>query len=491
VVDAATLADGGWVFVWEGRSNTGTSDIYAQVYSPLGIAGPEMLLGTADEGFNTDVSVTALADGSFAATWQRFLPTPDQELVLWRNGVETIVSALGTAEDPSVALLPDGRLIVTWGSLNNTTVERDVFAAFVNPDGSVTAPFLVNTGTVELNQTDPQIGVFDDGRFVIVWVAGPFNNGGHTLQGQVFEPDGTRASSYLEHAVQRVRGNADEQVAVTVLNDTDFVVTWASYAGPDTILGALFTVRPGVEFVGTPGPDTFSGTRADDNIAGLAGNDYLIGDAGDDTLDGGSGDDRIDGGAGADMMFGGDGNDVLFGGPGADRMEGGPGNDTYFVDNGDDLVIERPGEGRDVVYSSVDYTLASGSHVEAVLANTPNPTTGINLTGNELAQELWGNDGVNILSGGGGNDTLIGFGGDDIYFVGNREVVIVEGENAGRDIVYASTSYALTHGQEIEALLARDLAGTTAINLTGNELSQESGEMPVPIVSTAAAATTR
>ena len=42
-------------------------------------------------------------------------------------------------------------------------------------------------------------------------------------------------------------------------------------------------------------------------------------------------------------------------------------------------------------------------------------TAAINLTGNELAQELYGNAGGNILNGGGGADYLIGGGGADFF----------------------------------------------------------------------------
>jgi len=69
--DMTTLADGGWVIVWEGESTGGDSDVYAQVFSPLGVAEPEVLISSAVAGDHVDPAVAALADGSYVVTWDR------------------------------------------------------------------------------------------------------------------------------------------------------------------------------------------------------------------------------------------------------------------------------------------------------------------------------------------------------------------------------------------------------------------------------------
>jgi Ca2+-binding RTX toxin-like protein len=170
------------------------------------------------------------------------------------------------------------------------------------------------------------------------------------------------------------------------------------------------------------------------------------------------------GNAGANQMRGGGGNDILI---------GFGGNDIYFVDNREVVVVEAANNGRDLVYASVSYALTTGQHIEALLASSLSSTAAIDLTGNAFVQEIWGNAGANRMRGGGGKDTLIGFGGNDIYFVDDREVVVIEGANNGRDLVYASVSYTLTTGQEIEALLASSMSSTAPIDLTGNALAQE------------------
>jgi Ca2+-binding RTX toxin-like protein len=102
----------------------------------------------------------------------------------------------------------------------------------------------------------------------------------------------------------------------------------------------------------------------------------------------------IAGGVGNDTLNAGVGNDTLNGGAGVDTMAGGTGSDTYLVDNATDVVTENLGEGSDTVLASVNYTLAAGTEVEALKANS---AAGLTLTGNEFSHTIVGNI---------GNDTL-------------------------------------------------------------------------------------
>ncbi|WP_426955559.1 hypothetical protein [Muricoccus radiodurans] len=275
---------------------------------------------------------------------------------------------------------------------------------------------------------------------------------------------------------------------------------------------------------GRGGNDNIDGGEGNDSLLGGAGSDTLAGGIGADTLDGGTGTDSLVGGAGNDTYFidslsdviaetsnggtdtvyaslnfalaagldvevvravaglgalslsgngmdnqlygaegndtlsGGGGSDVLVGNGGADSLVGGTGNDAYYVD-GADIVVEAAGGGNDAVYASVNFTLGAGQEIEFLIAN--GGSTGLVLTGNELA---------NRLTGGAGIDTLVGGAGSDIYTVGAGDIV-QEGAGGGTDIVYASTNYTLGAGQEIEYLFAN--AGSTGLVLTGNALANQ------------------
>ena len=135
--------------------------------------------------------------------------------------------------------------------------------------------------------------------------------------------------------------------------------------------------------------------------------------------------DTLNGGLGRDTLIGNDLSNDMNGGAGADVMIGGGGADIYWVDNAGDMVMEYDHGGRDVVYSSVSYTLSA--HVEKlVLALRAGD---INGTGNELDNILIGNLGRNVLSGGAGDDWLNGASGGDTLIGGDGEDVFAFGRS--------------------------------------------------------------
>ncbi len=222
-------------------------------------------------------------------------------------------------------------------------------------------------------------------------------------------------------------------------------------AAPVVESAVLGSVNVKVDAIGAPGsssptagPDTLTGTAAGETINGLGGNDTIAGLGG---------------------------NDVLIGGTGADALSGGTGDDRFYVDDAGDKVTELAGEGNDRIFTSVSYTLGAGVHVEMFTTDDNFNTTALNLTGNELGNLIYGNAGANMLNGAGGADTLTGFGGDDWYYVDNAADVVNESAGQGADYVFASVSYVLGATAEVERMATINEAATTAINLTGNGLT--------------------
>ncbi|MGQ3291573.1 MAG: calcium-binding protein, partial [Shinella sp.] len=135
----------------------------------------------------------------------------------------------------------------------------------------------------------------------------------------------------------------------------------------------------------------------------------LTGNAVAQTIRGNAGDNVLSGKAGNDVLEGFAGNDTLDGGSGADKLIGGAGNDTYVIDNSKDKVIEKTGEGTDLVMASVSFTLAANVEKLTLMGSKA-----INGMGNTASNIITGNAATNKLSGADGNDTLIGGAGDDV-----------------------------------------------------------------------------
>jgi Ca2+-binding RTX toxin-like protein len=272
---------------------------------------------------------------------------------------------------------------------------------------------------------------------------------------------------------------------------------------------------------GTGGADALTGTAANNVLYTLGGADTLSGQGGSDWLYGGSGDDtylvdgatdlvfeslaqgsdrvlttasyrlrpgseveqlaafntasltplRLTGNEFVNELVGGAGADTLDGGLKADAMTGNGGNDTYLVDNAGDRVIEVPGGGTDKVLASVSYTLSFGTAVEVLRAADATALTPLALGGNAGANTIVGNAGANRIDGGEGADRLEGLGGDDTYLVDLATDVVVELTGQGFDSIFTTASYVLAAGVSVEVLSAAVFAGTTAINLTGNEFA--------------------
>jgi VCBS repeat-containing protein len=156
------------------------------------------------------------------------------------------------------------------------------------------------------------------------------------------------------------------------------------------------------------------------------------GNAVKNVIKGNAGDNMLKGLAGNDTLIGKAGDDILNGGRGRDLLKGSAGNDTYVVDNAKDRLVEKPGQGNDIVKSSIDFTLAD--NFEKLILTGKKASLG---TGNAAKNVIKGNAGDNTLMGLAGNDTLIGKAGDDTLNGGLGKDLLKGG--AGNDIFVFDT----------------------------------------------------
>ena len=70
---------------------------------------------------------------------------------------------------------------------------------------------------------------------------------------------------------------------------------------------------------------------------------------------------------GNDSLTGGGGNDHLNGGAGNDTLNGGLGDDEFVIDSVNDIIVEAAGQGIDVIFSPITYTLTQANVEELYL----------------------------------------------------------------------------------------------------------------------------
>ncbi|UCI32271.1 M10 family metallopeptidase C-terminal domain-containing protein [Mesorhizobium sp. B4-1-4] len=146
-----------------------------------------------------------------------------------------------------------------------------------------------------------------------------------------------------------------------------------------------------------------------------------------------------------------------------------PALQALFLQHNHGTASVPPTSGATSSGTTVPSTSDTTSSITPPSTSTTPPTSTAPSTSDHV---FYGTGRADVLHGTTGADTMIGGGYNDTYYVNNPGDKVVELKGAGHDTVLATVSYALSAGSEIEQLATTSRAGTTAINLTGNEFSQ-------------------
>ena len=321
------------------------------------------------------------------------------------------------------------------------------------------------------------------------------------------------------------------------LNDGDDSWCWLTCKILDPIRDMWVNFTPRLVVNGGNGDDTIGGGSSDDTVSGGAGSDvylesfgndlYYVSDAddsiivsdsnihdwyggavagGNDTVSSsvdfvlpsfiehlilsGAADLNGHGNETSNTITGNSGSNILDGGLGVDTLFGGLGDDVYVIDSTADQVVEKFGEGLDIIETGVSYTLsafveqgflASAGRNQSLTGNTlgnllvgnsgMNTLSGLagkdELRGEGGTDSLYGGIGIDTLDGGSGADHMVGGANNDIYYVDNGLDVVIELIDGGYDTVFTSTAIALP--DNMEKLVFNGLADGTM--LAGNDLA--------------------
>ena len=492
---SAGLADGGWVAVWTSQDQDGSdTGIYQQRFDAGGNAvGANILVNTSTLGSQIEPAVTALADGGWVVTWMSVsAETNGWDIYQQRfdasgnaSGMETLVNF-----DPADLVAPSP--VADGGAMHDGTDGADSLEGDASDD-----TMMGNAGNDSLDG-----GGGDDtlmggaGSDSIEGGDGDDMVSAGTGDDLIVGGNGAGNDTYMG-------GAGDDTIRYISATDgikVDLAKGAASASAGGDAAGIGTDVLSGIENVIAGNfADQLTGDAADNVFMGMAGKDVIDGGAGSDTADysdktvsvtvtlngakaavvkvGNVAEDSIsnienvNGGSASDRLTGDQHSNTLDGGKGADVMAGGKGNDTYKVDNAGDTVSEAASSGTDEVHSTVSYALTA--NVENLVLQG---SSGINGTGNTLANRITGNDAANTLNGGAGADTMMGGEGNDTYVVDNVGDVVTEWSGGGTDTVRSSVSVSAALaddaksayiGSQVENI---QLTGSAATSATGNAL---------------------
>jgi Ca2+-binding RTX toxin-like protein len=192
---------------------------------------------------------------------------------------------------------------------------------------------------------------------------------------------------------------------------------------------------------------------------GNSKNNRIDGNGQDNLLQGLDGDDTLDGSAGHDTLKGGAGNDLYL---------GSGGSDTYFMmDEGDNISAEyRWSSGSDTVVTNQNVTFGYYSDIENIRLLGSDDLNAVRYEYGYHQGELRGNAGNNLLDGSDrATDIMLGGLGDDAYVVENTRDRVIEGANAGDDMLRSTVNFSLpAHVERLK------LEGNFYVNGFGNGL---------------------
>jgi serralysin len=246
-------------------------------------------------------------------------------------------------------------------------------------------------------------------------------------------------------------------------NDGIDTVSYASHDGGNLLGGVVVTLGSGgadghaTAVIVGPGLLLTGETdilRSIENVTGSSHGDTIAGNDQPNVLDGRGG------------------NDTLIGG-GLDTLIGGLGDDTYFSNDDSNILVERPNEGHDTVFTTAAaFTLAA--NIEDLHYTGTDDFIGAGNSGDNFIKGdlgidyLIGFDGKDTLDGGGGfANTLQGGTGDDTYIVNNSNDTLVEFANEGHDTVLTTLTNVtlLTNFEDLK------YSGTANFTGTGNDVA--------------------
>ena len=283
--DVATMGNGDFIVVWEGRDPTGPYRAWARRFSAQGKPrGREVPVDPSSRGMSQELPVVAVTPGgSFIIAWQSTDSFGEHGIVFVRC-FSAGGRALGPArranpgsgsveQNPAVAAAPDGSFIALWSSFSSPYEPQTdgILARRFAADGKPLGPaFQIAPPAVDF-QAYPRVAASGNGGFLAGWQS-YLQSGGLVIVAQRLDAEGhslgdpSRASSgpifYNGHTFAMAVTDAGESLFVWVGSQLDtppdssgsppLGILGQRLAADGTRLGKPFLIYDGAPGLGDP-----------------------------------------------------------------------------------------------------------------------------------------------------------------------------------------------------------------------------------------------
>ncbi len=240
----AAMPSGEYMIAWTSinqASPESKGDIYFQLFdSNNNKFLPETMFNTDSRGNQEKPSLAVNKDGIYVAAWQSFTNL-DSAYDIKARVYSPIFSSITTEfvvnttivnsqADPDVDIFDDGSFVVVWDSWDQDGSDRGVYAQiYKNRFEKLGSEFLVNT-TTAYSQAKPAVKYFPNGNFIVVWESWKQDNpseAGYGVFAQIFDKDGNKIGN--EFQVNSYATDYQWFADVETFDDNSFAVTWCSW----------------------------------------------------------------------------------------------------------------------------------------------------------------------------------------------------------------------------------------------------------------------
>ncbi|RAU19968.1 RTX toxin, partial [Paramagnetospirillum kuznetsovii] len=226
------MADGSFVASWMSAGQDGSQwGVYGQHFYADGTkAGGEFQISDASLNSQMYPSVIGLANGNLAVgyadtssnTMNIMIKVLDSADMLNRDSTIANSTMSGMHDQASLTALADGSFVATWMSYVSYSPGQDangwgVYGQHFNADGTkIGGEFLINTTTAG-DQYQPSVTGLADGSFVATWQSYGQDGNGFGVYGQHFDANGSKIGG--EFLINTTTASDQYQPSVTGLAD--------------------------------------------------------------------------------------------------------------------------------------------------------------------------------------------------------------------------------------------------------------------------------